>query len=52
MIPKVDTAEQVRRVDRCIDEHGLDDTKDSLKIIASVESPLSLLNLRDVSSAG
>lgn len=49
MIPKVDNADQVRRIDRCINEHGLEDTKDSLKIIASVESPLSLLNLREVS---
>lgn len=49
VIPKVDTADQLRRVDRCIDEHGLEENKDSLKIIASVESPLSLLNLREVS---
>lgn len=52
VLPKVDTADQVRRVDRCIDEHGLDENKDSLKIIASVESALSLLNLRDVGLRG
>lgn len=50
MIPKVDTAEDVRRVDRFIEEHGLEETKGRLKIIASVESPLSLLNLKEVNS--
>lgn len=49
LLPKVDEANQVRRVDAAIDQHGLEDLKDNLKLIASVESPLSLLNLRDVS---
>lgn len=39
----------MKRVDRFIEEHGLEETKGRLKIIASVESPLSLLNLREVS---
>jgi len=50
VIPKVDTPEDVRRVDQFIEEHGLEETKGRLKIIASVESPLSLLNLKEASS--
>lgn len=36
-------------MDRFIEEHGLEETKGRLKIIASLESPLSLLNLKEVS---
>lgn len=49
VIPKVDTAADVQRIDMLIDQHGLKETKDSIRIIASVESPLSLMNLKEVS---
>lgn len=49
VIPKVDTVEDLRRVDSYIDQHALPENKERIKIIASVESPLGLMNLKEVS---
>lgn len=48
VIPKVNVIEDVLKVDKAIEEHALDETKDSLRIVASIESPLAVLNLREV----
>ncbi|CEQ40193.1 SPOSA6832_01763 [Sporobolomyces salmonicolor] len=51
VLPKVHSAADVQLVDRFIEEHGLRETKDKLRIVASIESPLALLNLREVRGA-
>ncbi|KDE03118.1 hypothetical protein MVLG_06379 [Microbotryum lychnidis-dioicae p1A1 Lamole] len=51
VIPKVDTVQDVQVVDRCISEHGLETTKDRIKLIVSVESPLSLINLKEIATS-
>lgn len=48
VIPKVDSAAEVQAVDALINLHGLEKTKASLRIIASIESPLALMNLKEV----
>lgn len=50
-MPKVDSAKDVQIVDQFVEKYGLDGTKRSLRIIASIESPMALLNLREVSPA-
>ncbi|SCZ88844.1 BZ3501_MvSof-1269-A2-R1_Chr10-2g02688 [Microbotryum saponariae] len=50
VIPKVDTVKDVQVVDRCISEHGLEATKDRIKLVVSVESPLSLMNLKEIAT--
>ncbi|GAA5977285.1 hypothetical protein JCM10908_004924 [Rhodotorula pacifica] len=51
LLPKVNTAEDVLAVSRFIDEHGSPEHKKSLRAIASIESPLGLLNMRDIVTA-
>lgn len=48
VIPKVNSAADVQAVDALINSHGLEKTKASLRIIASIESPLALMNLKEV----
>ncbi|GAA6062813.1 hypothetical protein JCM10212_001545 [Sporobolomyces blumeae] len=50
VMPKVNTADDVRVVDAFIDRFGLDEQKDDLRIIASIESPLAILNLREIAT--
>jgi len=50
-MPKVDSARDVQIVDQFIEKYGLDETKRSVRIIASIESPMALLNLREVNTA-
>ncbi|GAA6015472.1 hypothetical protein JCM11491_004363 [Sporobolomyces phaffii] len=49
VLPKVDCARDVQVVDQFINKYGLDGSKDRLRIIASIESPMALLNLREAS---
>ncbi|GAA5953612.1 hypothetical protein JCM21900_003361 [Sporobolomyces salmonicolor] len=51
VLPKVHSAADVQLVDRFIEEHGLRETKDKLRIVASIESPLALLNLREIATS-
>jgi len=51
VIPKVNTVADVQFVDRCIEQHGLHETKDQLAIIASIESPLALINLKEIATS-
>ncbi|GAA5873762.1 hypothetical protein JCM3774_000163 [Rhodotorula dairenensis] len=51
LLPKVNTAEDVLAVSRFIDEHGSPEHKQSLRVIASIESPLGLLNMRQIATA-
>jgi citrate lyase beta subunit len=49
VLPKVDSAKDVQLVEQFIHEYALDEVKSKLRIIASIESPMALLNLREVS---
>ncbi|KAG0655839.1 hypothetical protein C6P46_000691 [Rhodotorula mucilaginosa] len=51
LLPKVNSAEDVLAVSRFIDEHGSPDHKQNLRMIASIESPLGLLNMRQIVTA-
>jgi len=51
VMPKVDSARDVQIVNQFIEKYGLDETKRSVRIIASIESPMALLNLREVNTA-
>lgn len=51
LLPKVNTAEDVLAVSRFIDEHGSTEQKERLRMIASIESPLGLLNMREIATA-
>lgn len=46
VIPKVNSAADVLRVEKLIEKHALKDS--NLMIIASIESPMAVLNLREV----
>lgn len=48
VIPKVQTAEDVQYVSDAIDAIGHPDTKDKVKIVASIESALALMNIKEV----
>ncbi|GAA5906422.1 HpcH/HpaI aldolase/citrate lyase family protein [Sporobolomyces salmoneus] len=48
VLPKVDSAKDVLLVNEFIDRYGLAETKDRIRIIASIESPMALLNLREI----
>ncbi|KAM0790081.1 hypothetical protein ACM66B_005409 [Microbotryomycetes sp. NB124-2] len=50
VLPKVNCAEDVLKVERAIEEHALDETRDSLRIIASIESPLAIINLKEIAT--
>jgi citrate lyase subunit beta-like protein len=49
VIPKVTSSEQVRFVDSMVQRHSPEDTKSKIKIIASIESALAIINLKEVS---
>lgn len=49
VIPKVQTADDVQYVADAIDSLGHPKTKDGVKIIASIESALAIMNLKEVS---
>ncbi|GAA5879134.1 hypothetical protein JCM16303_001310 [Sporobolomyces ruberrimus] len=51
VLPKVDSANDVQLVDRFIDEHASDEVKRNLRIIASIESPMALLNLQAIATS-
>lgn len=48
VIPKVQTAADVRYVSDAIDAIGNPETKDSVRIVASIESALAIMNLKEV----
>ncbi|GAA5912237.1 hypothetical protein JCM6882_005204 [Rhodosporidiobolus microsporus] len=48
VLPKVHTASDLAAVDSFISQYGLEGHRDKLKIVASIESPLGLLNMREI----
>ncbi|KAK4050347.1 ERMES complex subunit [Microbotryomycetes sp. JL221] len=50
VIPKVNTVQDVLNVDRAIEEHASEQIRDSLRLIASIESPLALVNLKEIAT--
>lgn len=50
MIPKVDSPDQVRRVAELIEQYG-GEGKERIRIVASIESPIALMRLQEVSDA-
>lgn len=51
VIPKVDSPDQVRRIAELIEQYG-GEGKESIRIIASIESPIALMRLQEVSNDG
>ena len=48
MIPKVDSAFEVQWVERMVQQFGLPGA--NVRLLASIESPLAIMNLKEVSS--
>lgn len=48
MIPKVHSAQDIHFVLEAIEKHAHPDIKDSLKLIASIESAKAIMNLKEV----
>ncbi|GAA5833027.1 hypothetical protein JCM3766R1_000403 [Sporobolomyces carnicolor] len=51
VLPKVDSAKDVQRVVDFVDQHGSEETRMNLRIIASIESPMALLNLQQIATS-
>lgn len=51
LLPKVNSAADVQAVTRFIDEYGSETYRRQLWVIASIESPLGLLNLREIATS-
>ncbi|GAA6004111.1 hypothetical protein JCM10207_002431 [Rhodosporidiobolus poonsookiae] len=51
VLPKVHTAEDLLAVDRFVEQFAPPATRERLRIVASIESPLGLLNVREIATA-
>ncbi|BGP56761.1 hypothetical protein JCM8202_004465 [Rhodotorula sphaerocarpa] len=51
LLPKVNSAADVQAVTRFIDEYGSETYRRQPRVIASIESPLGLLNLREIATS-
>ena len=49
VIPKVHSAEDVVKIHEMIEKHAHREAKDSIKLIASIESAKAIMNLKEVS---
>lgn len=51
VIPKVDSPDHVKFVDDMIEQVVPPERKDKVKIVASIESPLALMNLKEIATS-